>query len=259
LGPVSKTNPVTASTRLRANGGAAATTSQSGQEKEAAASLVDFLAYVSRSGGKVTRGNMDLAKGGSTKGTIESLASLMGKDVKVNITNADGTKGAPLPSPWNSDDASTIASALPDLLEKLTTTKDEFLEGRVNINQARREVLLCIPTMTEEIVNAIVAAQRLDSNGQISLDTIRQHTTTSWLYTEGIVDLPGLINLDPYITAHGGVYRAQVIGFFDGGGPVSRIEAMIDSSKLPSRIIAQRDLNELGRGYSRAQLLPIAK
>ena len=68
-----------------------------------------------------------------------------------------------------------------------------------------------------------------------------------------------MMNLDPYITSHGDVYRVQVLGFFDGGGPVSRIEAMIDSTQLPPRIIAQRDLNELGRGYSRTQLLQIVK
>ena len=157
------------------------------------------------------------------------------------------------------DDAGSITTVLPELLDKLTTTKEEYLEGRININQARREILLGLPTMTEEIVNAIVAAQRLDSNGQPSLDTIKQHTTAAWLYAEGIVDIPGMMNLDPYITAHGDVYRVQVLGFFDGGGPVSRIEAMIDSTQLPPRIIAQRDLNELGRGYSRPQLLQIAK
>ena len=111
--------------------------------------------------------------------------------------------------------------------------------------------------MTEEIATAIIAAQRLDSNGQPSLETIRQHTTTAWLYAESLVDLPGMVNLDPYITSHGDVYRVQVLGFFDGGGPVTRIEATIDSTELPPRVVAQRDLTELGRGYSRQQLLPI--
>ena len=65
--------------------------------------------------------------------------------------------------------------------------------------------------------------------------------------------------LDPYITAHGDVYRVQVLGFSDGGGPVSRLEALIDATKLPPRIISQRDLNELGRGYTRSQLLQVVK
>ena len=244
---VSKTNPVVASTSTSMSS-SNSSASQSTQDKEAAKSLTDFIASVAKSGGKVTRGGLDLSKGGSNN--IESLYVLIGSSTKVSISGTPTT----LKSPW-SDDASSISSTLPDLLDKLTTTTDEFLEGRININQARREVLLGLPTMTEEIVNNIVAAQRLDSNGQPSLDTIRQHTTTAWLYAEGLVDLPGMISLDPFITSQGDVYRAQVLGFFDGGGPVARIEAMIDSTQLPPRIIAQRDLNELGRGYSRSQLL----
>ena len=252
----SKTNPVATSTKMTANSTSTTTSTapQSIQDQEAAASLTDFLSFVTKSGGSVTRGGIDLSKGGSTKGNIESLWALIGTKCSVKINGTTTT----LTSPWSSD-AGSITTVLPELQEKLTTTKEEYLEGRVNINQARREILLGLPTMTEEIVNAIVAAQRLDSNGQPSLDTIRQHTTAAWLYAEGIVDLPGMMNLDPYITSHGDVYRVQVLGFFDGGGPVSRIEAMIDSTQLPPRIIAQRDLNELGRGYSRTQLLQIVK
>ena len=251
----SKTNPVAASTKMTANSPTTTSTApKSIQDQEAAESLTQFLASVTKSGGSVTRGGIDLSKGGATKGNIESLWQLIGTKVKVSINGTPTTHT----SPW-SDDAGSISTVLPELSDKLTTTKDEYLEGRININQARREILLGLPTMTEEIINAIVAAQRLDSNGQPSLDTIRQHTTAAWLYAEGIVDIPGMMNLDPYITSHGDVYRVQVLGFFDGGGPVSRIEAMIDSTQLPPRVIAQRDLNELGRGYSRSHLLQIAK
>ena len=249
--PVSKTNPVVASTSSSSSSSStSSSTPLSIQDQEAAASLTDFLASVAKSGGNVTRGNMDLSKGG--KFNVESLWSLVG-------TTAKGSGGtAPRPSPW-SDDVSSISTVLPDLLEKLTTTKDEFLEGRININQARREILLGLPTMTEDLVNQIVAAQHLDANGQPSIDTLKQHNTTAWLYAENVIDKAGMISLDPYITAHGDVYRVQVLGFFDGGGPVARLEAIIDSTQLPTRVISQRDLNELGRGYSRSQLLQIMK
>jgi DNA uptake protein ComE-like DNA-binding protein len=252
--PVSKTNPVVASTSSSSPSSSSSTSSpppQSIQDQEAAASVTDFLASVAKSGGTVTRGdNIDLSKGG--KFNVESLWSLIGTKAKVKGS------AVPLTSPW-SDDVSSISTVLPELLEKLTTTKDEYLEGRININQARREVLLGLPTMTEDLVNQIVAAQHLDSSGQPSIDTLKQHNTTAWLFAENVIDKAGMISLDPYITAHGDVYRVQVLGFFDGGGPVARLEAMIDSTQLPPRVIAQRDLNELGRGYSRSQLLQIMK
>lgn len=252
--PESKTNPVVASTTLSSNTGTSTSSvaSESLVEQQAAEGLTDFLASVTKSGGTVTRGGIDLSKGG--KNNIESLWCLLGTKATVQINGTSTT----LTSPW-SDDPGSIAAVLPELMDKLTTTKDEFLEGRINLNQARREILLGIPTMTEDLVNQIVAAQHLDGNGQPSIETLKQHNTTAWLYAENLIDKAGMISLDPYITAHGDVYRLQVLGFFDGGGPVARLEAMIDSTQLPPRIISQRDLNELGRGYSRAQLLQVMK
>ena len=136
----------------------------------------------------MTRDGIDLSKGGPQ--VIESLWSLVGAQAtaKVNETVADAHQSLVRPKRRRSQ------TRLPDMLDKLTTTSDEYLEGRININQARREVLICLPTMKlrEQIVNGIIAAQHLDSNGQPSLDTLRQHNTTAWLYSEGIVDLPGM-------------------------------------------------------------------
>lgn len=243
---VSKTNPPKST-----DPNATTTTAppQTLQDKEVAEALATFLASAVASGGSVTRGGIDLSKGGPK--AIDSLWQLVGSEVQVKVDGANKT----LESPWP-DEPSTLVTTMPDLLNRLTTTKETYIEGRININQARREILLGLPTMTEEIVNAIVGAQRLDSNGQPSLDTLKQHNTTAWLYAESICDLPGIQALEPYITSHGDIYRAQVLGFFDGGGPVSRIEALIDATQIPPRIISQRDLNELGRGYSRLQLLP---
>jgi hypothetical protein len=192
---------------------------------------------------------IDVSKGGGN--SIESLWQLFGTvTVRVNLQGSNQT----LPSPWK--DLSTISTTYPDLFDKLTVTREEYLEGRININLARREVLLTIPTMTEQIADAIVAAQQLDANGQPSIQTLQEHQTTTWLNTDNLVDLPGMQNIDPFITARGDVYHVQSLGFFDGGGPVSRLEAIIDGTKFPPRITAQRDLNELGRGYSRLQMFP---
>ena len=244
---VSKTNPPKST-----DPNASTTTAppQTLQDKEVAEALQQFLASSVASGGTVTRGGIDLSKGGPK--AIDSLWQLVGASVQVKVNGVNTT----IKSPWV-DEPSTLVSTMPEMFDKLTTTKDTYIEGRININQARREILMGLPTMNEELVNAIVGAQRLDANGQPSIDTLKQHNTTAWLYAEQICDLPGIQALDPYITSHGDIYRAQVLGFFDGGGPVSRIEVLIDATQLPPRIVSHRDLNELGRGYSRVQLLPI--
>jgi hypothetical protein len=71
----------------------------------------------------------------------------------------------------------------------------------------------------------------------------------------GQVDMPTMRQLDQFITARGDVFRAQVVGHFDAGGPVCRLEAIIDATQQPPKLLQLRDLTDLGRGFSQAQLL----
>ena len=227
--------------------------STSPTSQQAVKLLVAAVTAGSSNAGSVTRGGIDLSGGG--KSTITSIWQLIGSTTSVKVSGTDTT----LKSPWETDNPSSLTAILPHLMDTLTTNEEEFREGRININQARREILLGIPNMTEEFVNRIIDAQHLDSNGQPSLEMIKQHATTGWLFVEGIVDLPTMVSIDPYLTGRGDVYRVQVLGFFDGGGPVARVEAIIDGTMLPPRITSFRDLNELGHGYSRRQMLPTAQ
>ena len=78
----------------------------------------------------------------------------------------------------------------------------------------------------------------------------------AWLLAEGLVDLDTLRTLGPWLTTGGDVYRFQAIGHFDQGGPNTRLEAMIDGTQSPPRIIFQRDLTSLGRGFHPSLLTP---
>lgn len=226
---------------------------QQQQQQQAVQGLTKAIASAALSpGGKVTRGGIDITSGGQYQ--IKSIWVLFGSTATVNIGGANQT----LKSPWPAEPAQ-LQPLLPKLLDALSITNDEYLDGRININQARREILLGIPDLDEELVDKIIAAQKLDSNGQPSPDVIQLHNTTGWMYFEGVIDYDQMQTLDPYFTARGDVYRAQILGYFDGGGPVTRLEAMVDGTQKPPRIIFQRDLNDLGHGYSRTQLLPIVR
>lgn len=194
--------------------------------------------------GKVTRGGMDLTAGGKVK--INSVYDLIGVQVKAEI---DGVSTV-LDSPWP-EEPDAMASYLPDLMDKISTQgSEQYIEGRININQAYKEVLLGLPAMTEEIAQRIVGAQLRGSNGEPLPEADNTRATTMWLLTEGIVDLPTLRKLEPFITGRGDVFRMQVMGHFDGGGPVVRVEAIVDATQNPPQPIFFRDLTDLGRGYS---------
>ena len=49
----------------------------------------------------------------------------------------------------------------------------------------------------------------------------------------------------PYITAGGSVYRAQIIGHFDKGGPVARLEVIVDSTQQPAQVLFWKDMSHL--------------
>ncbi len=234
-----------------------ASSSTQGQQQKQQEQLVQGAATAAAGamlnpGGTVTRGGMDLAAG--AKYQIKSLWELIDPSTSRTDATVNGAK-TELKSPWSAD-AGTLTELLPQIMDTLTTTSDTYLEGRININQARREVLIGLPDMTENTVSAILAAQAVDGDGQPSSDILAQQATTGWLFTQGLVDIWGMRAIDPFITARGDVFRAQILGFFEGGGPVSRQEIVVDATQVPPRIVFHRDLDDLGRGYTRTQIFP---
>lgn len=207
--------------------------------------LVDWIARNISNGelGQVTRAGMDLSEPPSAQ--FRSIYDLIDAEVKVDISGAPTT----LVSPWKSD-AGSLLQLMPLLEEKLTVFNDEFIDGRININQAPREVLLAMPDMTEKIADDILLTRPPVEAGGMSVAMMANRVSPTWLLAEAVVDLPTLKRLGPWLTTGGDVYSFQAIGHFDQGGPTTRLEAMIDATKFPPRITFQRDLTSLGRGFS---------
>ena len=197
--------------------------------------------------GGVTRAGMDLSPG--AKVTIVSLYELVDAQVTVAIEGTDTT----LESPWMTTGA--LATTLPTLLEQMTTTSATTLDGRININQARREVLLGVPGMPVDLPDKIASHQLIDSDGLPLTELIGQRATTGWLLIDELTDLATMQLLDKYLCARGDVISVQSIGCFDRGGAVTRIEAVIDATQKPPRVIFRRDLTRLGPGYRPDQLI----
>lgn len=217
------------------------------QQVQQIASAAANAMTAATAGGQVTRGGMDVTRGGQNQ--IKSLYDLIGAQVKGTV---NGVQNVQIANPWP-DDPNTLRSGFPDVLEKMTTRADKFIEGRVNVNQARREILLGLPGMSEELATAIVSAQMIGGSGAVSSES-SERSTTAWLLFNSLATLEEMQQLDPYITARGDVFRTQVIGYFDAGGPTSRLEVVIDTTQQSPQVIFLRDLTELGRGYSSALL-----
>jgi hypothetical protein len=181
--------------------------------------------------------------------TFTSIYQLIGGTVTATV---NGKRNTSLTSPFSSSQ-SQIASYLPTMLDQLSLSDDLFIKGRINVNTAPIQILLGIPNMTEQMATQIVAAQAT-AGSSLTTSTQSPHATNAWLVSEAVCSAKTMQSLDPYLTARGDVYRVQSVGFFDEGGPVVRLEAVIDAAVQPPRILTLRDLSELGRGFSPQQL-----
>jgi type II secretory pathway component PulK len=207
--------------------------------------LVDWIAKNISNGelGMVTRAGMDLRE--PPQASFRSIYDLIDAQVQVEINGAQQT----LSSPWQSSDPAGLLEQMLILEENMTVLNDEFIDGRININMAPREALLAMPDMTESIADAILLARPPIEAGGMSEAMMANRISPIWLLTEGLVDLPTFKRLGPWLTTGGDVYSFQTVGHFDEGGPTTRLEAMIDGTQTPPRVIFHRDLTPLGRGF----------
>lgn len=177
----------------------------------------------------------DLSGGGGTK--LNQVLDLIG----ATVTVGSGDNAQTLASPFSADPIS-MAVYMPILMDSLTTQDVAMMPGRININQCPAELLYGMGLVTEEQVESILQDREPESD-----DPNRQYET--WPMVEGIVTLDQMRQLIPLMTCGGSVFRAQVVGYFEGSGASYRGEVIIDATTVNPKIVSWRDLSHLGRGF----------
>ncbi len=142
------------------------------------------------------------------------------------------------------DDPLSLGTSLDGLFDALTTDGDPVIRGRVNILQAPREVLSGIAGLTEEQVEQILLLRYPEPTEELAGSN---HPT--WLISSGVATLDEMKTLLPQMTCRGGVFRAQVIGYFDDAGPAARAEVLIDATSAAPRRLLWKELSHFGRGF----------
>ncbi len=194
--------------------------------------------------GKVTRGGLDLTNG--SRYPVRSIFDLIGVSVDAKIDSKEKT----LTSPW-SDETSEMQEYLPELDGVVTALAEDNLSGRINVNEAPLEILKGLPDIDDELASTIVSSRSIDLEGASLSEQRPGRETCGWLMTEGLTDLDTVRKIAPFLTTKGDVYRVQILGYYDAGPPLVRIEAAIDASQSPPRVLSVRDLTPLGIGYPR--------
>jgi hypothetical protein len=185
-------------------------------------------------------GELDLSQ--EPKTDFNQVLDLIGAKVEVQFRGEEET--VVLQSPFGEDMVS-MTTYMSTLMDAVTVVDADSIPGRININQAPREVMAGIPGMTDELLEQIISTRSPEPEAE---NPSRSHET--WLLTEGLVTLDEMQTLMPFVCAGGAVYRTQVVGFYDDGQASSRLEVLLDATQLPPRILLWRDISHLGRGFT---------
>jgi DNA uptake protein ComE-like DNA-binding protein len=178
---------------------------------------------------------------GKGENTFTTILDLIGPNVQVEFEDQDKPVSIETPFP---NDPISMASYLPKLMDNVAVNAEETIPGRININQASRTVLLGIPGMTSNVADQIIGSRVPDPVGA---DPDQLYET--WILSSGIVTLEEMKQMMPYVCGGGSILRAQIIGYFDDGGPSARIEVILDATNHPPSVVFWRDMTNLGRGY----------
>ncbi len=195
-------------------------------------------------GAKVQQGggSSSSSGGGSSGGSSRGGGGNSGRGSGGGNSSQDSAKIIESPFP---NDPLLMASYMPQLMDNCTVNASESIPGRLNINQAPPELLLGIPGITEEIADAII-----NSRTATTEDGDENRKFETWLLVEGLVTMDEMKSLAPFISGGGNTFRAQIVGYFQGGGPAARAEVIFDATTTPPRVLFWRDISHLGRGYA---------
>ncbi len=184
-------------------------------------------------------GEFDLSQPG--RFPLSQVLDLVDQKVRVQF---DGEEKPTVIGTTFPDGPIAMSTYLPQLMDQCTVYPEPTIPGRVNINEAPRAVLQAIPGMEAELVDAIISARLEDPD-----DETDHRKDETWLLTTALVSLDEMKALMPYVTTGGDVYRAQVIGYFDRGGPATRLEVVLDATRDLPGILMWRNISHLGRGH----------
>jgi type II secretory pathway component PulK len=192
--------------------------------------------------------NTDKAKSNPKLTKISSLYDLVNATVSVKVGTGNAQRTISYKSPLQ--DPSQQQQLLPLLLDETTTSPNAELSPLINVNTASQIVLSTLPGLSDTDVQAI-----LTNRPQLSDTTTPDpsYQTPAWLITKAGFTIAKLKALEKYITARTQVYRIQSLGYSSAGGPVARVEAVIDTNQGRPRVLYWRDLSELGKGFDVTQ------
>jgi len=132
--------------------------------------------------------------------------------------------------------ASTLTlEEFPKIHDALTTTDDEWIEGRVNVNTASVPVLACLPGLEEEDARALVAYRQQNSESLSSIAWVAE-----------VLEQEKTAEAGQYMTTRISQVSADIVTVGDSDKGMKRSLFVFDTTAETPTIIYRRDRTALG-------------
>lgn len=213
-------------------------------------SLADFVVLfrqfgAGRGGRRISAAQLSIDFSLPPRFQFQSELDLIGATVTLDGRNG-GRQSVASPLP---NDRAAWAGQLESVMDQLTVDPQTVIEGRINIEQAPREVLMAIPGM-----DALIADQILSIRYALTADRM-PWIHPVWLLEKGILDLPTMKKLLPHVTVGGNVLQANLLAFDRQRGIYLRKIVAIDATSPEAGKLFTKDLRNLPLPPALDQLL----
>lgn len=200
--------------------------------------LIEYLTVFARDSNLTPEGEQKLVWGSASPQELEERFQQAGmaqpaiqRLLQLKRFNSGAQALGELLTPVEVDEA-----AAKILLDNVTIQEADIIPGRININTASRPVLEGLPGLEAADVDAILSG-RLDRESDLS--------SPAWLLralarekVQACVDL---------VTTRSDQFLVDIVVLLDGDkGRFKRIQALVDRTQTPVRVLYRRDLTGLG-------------
>lgn len=127
------------------------------------------------------------------------------------------------------------ASEFEQLADRITTSDEEQLEGRININTAPREVLECLPGLDESDVETLLSNRGDDDTESGSI---------AWVAES--LEPEKAVEIGDYITTRSYQFSADIVSVSHDGRAFKRFRLVVDAISGIPRIVYWKDLTHMG-------------
>lgn len=169
-----------------------------------------------------------VAELGASKSVVLDPAELL--DATVTLSGPDGQERS-VPTGIGKDSLALV-------LDRFTGSAEAELVGRINVNTAPASVLQLVPGIDNALAESILSARR-------NLPAERR-ASIAWIHVENLVDAERFREIAPFLTTRSLQFRFQVLAYGARSGRFRILEAVIDASSPPTRLVYLRDLTRLG-------------